>query len=253
MRILIVEDELPAYRRLKQLLKELLPTAEFEEQLDTVRSAVHRLNQTPAPDLLFLDIQLADGLSFSIFDQVAVQTPVIFTTAFDQYTLQAFKVHSIDYLLKPIESDALQHAIEQFQQHYQQVPQSIDHQLLSQVVQQMQAPQYRERFLVKSGNALSYLRVPDIAYLYSEDGLVFARRVDGQRQLIDFSLDQLETQLSPTNFFRISRKAIIHLQSIQKIEPYFNGRLILSLQPDPEFQSTVSRDRTAAFKQWLDR
>ena len=249
MQILIIEDELPAYKRLHQLLQKHLPGATILGQLDTVTGAIAWLEKHPTPDIIFMDIQLADGLSFDILETVSIDAPLIFTTAFDQYTLQAFKHYSVDYLLKPIDEKALQKALQKFRQHYQ----TDQQQVIQEVVQRLQQPQYRERFLIKSGSALSYLPVDEIAYLFSDQSMVFARKHDGKQYHLDYTLDQLEDQLSPLDFFRISRKAIIAISSLRKIESYFNGRLLLSLHPTPEFKSTVSRDRASDFKKWLDR
>lgn len=249
MQILIIEDELPAFKRLCQLLKRDLPDATILDQLDTVTGAISWLQKHPAPDIIFMDIQLADGLSFDILEAVTIDAPLIFTTAFDQYTLQAFKHYSVDYLLKPIDEKALQNALQKFHQHYQPAQQQV----IRQVIQQLQQPQYRERFLIKSGSALSYLPVSEIAYLFSDQSMVFARKHDGKQYHLDYTLDQLEDQLAPPDFFRISRKAIISIGSLRKIESYFNGRLLLSLHPEPGFKSTVSRDRASDFKKWLDR
>lgn len=252
MNILLIEDELPAYRRLRKMLLQKLPNAQISEQLESISATVSYLQNKPEPQLIFMDIQLADGLSFSIFEQVEIQSPIIFTTAFDQYTLKAFKVHSIDYLLKPIEEEALVSSLQKFERFYQkenQLPEVVIRQLVS----QLEHPTYRERFLVKTGSSLAYLQSSEVAYFYSDQSLVFARKVDQKQHHIDASLDQLEQQLDPKYFFRISRKAIVHIEAIEKIDTYFNGRLLLHLRPACEFQSTVSRDRVAAFKAWLDR
>ncbi|MEO0727120.1 MAG: LytTR family DNA-binding domain-containing protein [Bacteroidota bacterium] len=252
MNILLVEDELPAYRRLQKLLHQQLPNAQISEQVESISGAISYFQNKPEPDLIFMDIQLADGLSFSIFETVEIQSPIIFTTAFDQYTLRAFKVHSIDYLLKPIEEEALAAAIQKYERFFQKQDQ-VPTQMIQQLVQQMERPSYRERFLVKTGNSLAYLQADEIAYFYSDQSLVFARKKDQKQHHIDASLDQLEQQLDPKQFFRISRKAIVNVDAIQKIDTYFNGRLLLHLNPVCDFQSTVSRDRVGAFKAWLDR
>lgn len=252
MKILLIEDEFPAYKRLQKLLKLQLPDAHISEQIESISGALIYLLNNPAPALIFMDIQLADGLSFSIFEQSEIQSPVIFTTAFDQYTLKAFKVHSIDYLLKPIEEDALAEAINKYKKYYQTKNQ-LPAQALQQLVQQIQRPAYRERFLVKSGNSLSYLSINDIAYFYSDQSLVFAKKSNGKQHHLDTTLDQLEKELDPAHFFRISRKIIVYLDAIRKIDPYFNGRLLLSLLPETDLQATVSRDRVNDFKAWLDR
>lgn len=252
MDILLIEDEFPAYKRLQHLLSSQLPTANISEQIESVSGAVNYLQNRTTPTLIFMDIQLADGLSFSIFEQHEIQSPVIFTTAFDQYALKAFKVHSIDYLLKPIEEEALEIALNKYQKYYQ-VKNQLPAQALQQLVQQMQRPSYRERFLVKTGNSLSYLSINEIAFFYSDQSLVFAKKSNGKQHHLDTTLDQLEKELDPTHFFRVSRKIIVHLNAIQKIDPYFNGRLLLSLVPTTDFQATVSRDRVNDFKAWLDR
>jgi len=252
MDILLIEDEFPAYKRLQKLLRLQLPNAQISEQMESISSALNYLQNKPAPTLIFMDIQLADGLSFSIFEQYDIQSPVIFTTAFDQYALKAFKVHSIDYLLKPIEETALENALSKYKKYYQTKNQ-LPAQALQQLVQQMQRPTYRERFLVKTGNSLGYLSINEIAYFYSDQSLVFAKKTNGKQHHLETSLDQLEKELDPAHFFRVSRKIIVQLNAIQKIDPYFNGRLLLSLFPETDLQATVSRDRVNDFKAWLDR
>lgn len=252
MNILLIEDEFPAYKRLQNLLHSQLPDAQISEQIESVSGALNYLQNKPAPTLIFMDIQLADGVSFSIFEQYEIQSPVIFTTAFDQYALKAFKVHSIDYLLKPIDEVALENALSKYKKYYQTKNQ-LPVQALQQLVQQMQRPTYRERFLVKTGNSLSYLSINEIAYFYSDQSLVFAKKTNGKQHHLDTTLDQLEQELDPAHFFRVSRKFIVQLKAIQKIDPYFNGRLLLSLLPATDLQATVSRDRVNDFKAWLDR
>lgn len=252
MNILLIEDEIPAYLRLQKLLLKQLPEAQISEQIESISDAVSYFENQPEPTLIFMDIQLADGLSFSIFEQVEIQCPIIFTTAFDQYTLKAFKVHSIDYLLKPIEEQALVNALAKFERYYKKENQ-LPEQVIRQLVDQLEQPTYRERFLVKTGSSLTYLSTGDIAYFYSDQSLVFARKKDQKQHHLDTSLDQLEQQLDPKQFFRISRKAIVNIEAILKIDTFFNGRLLLHLLPVSDFQSTVSRDRVAAFKAWLDR
>lgn len=252
MNILLIEDEFPAYKRLQKALTSQLPEAVISKQIESISAALRYLQNETPPALIFMDIQLADGLSFSIFEQVEIQSPVIFTTAFDQYALKAFKVHSIDYLLKPITDQALADALEKYQRYYKQNNQ-LPAQALQQLVQQMQRPAYRERFLVKSGSSLSYLATQEVAYFYSDQSLVFAKKSNGKQHHLDTTLDQLEKELDPASFFRISRKLIIGLSSIQKIDTYFNGRLLVALSPETDFQATVSRDRVNDFKAWLDR
>ena len=250
MRVLIIEDEKPAARHLSGLLQGIRPQAKVLDLVDSVEGAVKWLRTFAAPDLIFMDIQLADGLSFEIFQEVPVEAPVVFTTAYDQYTLKAFKVNSVDYLLKPIDPDELRQSIEK----YEKWRNPIDPAAMSALLKGLHQPRYKERFLIRAGQQLSYLPVADIAYLYSEEGLLYARSRSGKRHLIDFTLEQVAELLSPEQFFRINRKIMVHLESIHKIHTYFNGRLKLELRPDFEdLEVIVSRDRVGDFKLWLDR
>ena len=252
MNVLIIEDEQPAARRLKQLLEAEQPGIQALGPIDSVEAAVAWLRRNPAPDLLFLDIQLADGLSFDIFSQVDIQAPVIFTTAYDQYTLKAFKLNSIDYLLKPIEPEELALALDKFGRLFGK-RQSIGIDAIKSMIQAFSQPDYKERFIIKTGQQLTYIRAEDIFYCYSEDGLAFAQMASRKRHAIDYTLDQLENLLNPRDFFRLNRKVIAHIQSIRKVEPYFNSRLILELDPGAPFDIIVSRDRVNDFKSWLDK
>ena len=252
MKILIVEDELPAAKRLTKLIQQFKPQAEIIKTIDSVEDAVKWFRGKIACDLIFMDIQLADGLSFDIFTQVEIQTPVIFTTAYDQYTLKAFKVNSIDYLLKPIDSEELEGAIKKFETVYQQ-PINYNRQSIEQLIQSLTQPDYKERFIIKIGQQLTYISVKEIFYFYSEEGVVYARMQDGKKHAIDYTLDQLEQVLRAAEFFRINRKTILGIDAIHKISNYFNSRLILELKPKPEFEVIVSRDRVSDFKKWLDK
>ncbi len=251
MRIVIIEDEPPAARRLQQLIGQFQPQAQILAILDSVSGAVQWLRTQPPPDLMLVDIQLADGVSFDIFREVQTEAPVIFTTAYDQYTLEAFKLNSVDYLLKPVETEALQRALEKFQRHWRPRPLTAD--VVADMVRQLQTPAFKERFLVRSGNQIGYVRREDIAYFFADDGLVFAQLWEGRKHHIDYNLDQLSDLLPPRDFFRISRKVIVHIDSIEKIHAYFSGRLLLHLRPAADFKATVSRDRVNDFKFWLDR
>lgn len=253
MQILIIEDELPAARQLTKLIQKTRPQAEILPALDSIESAVAYLSDPDqAPNLIFMDIQLADGLSFDIFQQVKVTAPVIFTTAFDQYTLRAFKVNSIDYLLKPIEPEELSAALDKYENLYQSSP-AISAELLHQLKNALTEPAYKERFLIKVGQQLIHLRTREVRYFFSEDSLVYAITEENRKHLIDFSLEQLEQLLPPSDFFRINRKIILHLEAIHKIYTYFNGRLKLELLPKQNLEAIVSRDRVPDFKNWLDR
>lgn len=255
MRVLIIEDEYHATQYLRKLLHQTVPDLQVLDQLDSVADSVAWLRDNPPPELIFMDIQLADGLSFDIFQQVEVAAPVIFTTAFDQYTLRAFKINSIDYLLKPVEAEELEAALQKFQRYHSATapPTNELARLLSELhLRQEQA--YRQRFLIKQGKQFSYLLVRDLAHLYSEDGLTFAIDQKGRRLVLDSTLESISEELDPAEFFRINRAQIVRLQAIGQIHSWFNHRLKLDLQPNPtQLESVVSRDRVKSFKAWLDR
>lgn len=252
MKTLIIEDEKPAALRLQQLLEQQRPKTEVLALIGSVEKAVQWLRGNPLPDLMFLDIQLADGLSFDIFREVEVQAPVVFTTAYDQYTLKAFKLNSIDYLLKPIDPEELEQALMKFERFFGKAP-SLDTTAIENLIQSFQAPEFKKRFIVKAGQQLTYILADDIQYFYSEDGLLFAQMRDKKRHAIDYTLDQLESLLDPGAFFRLNRKTIAHINSIYKVSPYFNSRLIVELRPQASFEVIVSRDRVGDFKSWLDK
>jgi len=253
MKILLIEDEQPAAKRLAKLLEELCPEGEITEVIDSVESAVKWLRIFPAPDLIFMDIQLADGLSFDIFSQVEVLSPVIFTTAFDQYTLRAFKVNSVDYLLKPIDPEELKSALEKHSKYsYRQ--EIYDRSGIEKMLLDVLRPRdYKERFLVKNGQLLNYVPVNEVAYFFSEDGVAFLQCHHGKKHIIEYTLDQLEGMLNPRDFFRINRQVILRPEAIQKIVTWFNSRLKLEIQPANDVNLVVSRERVADFKDWLDR
>ena len=253
MKILIIEDEYHAVKYLSNLIKEVVPTAQILETLDSVSDAVEWLTNNPAPDLIFMDIQLADGLSFSIFKKVKVTAPVIFTTAFDQYTLEAFKINSVDYLLKPIEVTELRNAIQKYQDIHGSKT-AFNPESLMQLMQNIQQPKpFRQRFLIKQGKDFIYLPIAEVAYVYSEEGMTFLITTANKRHLLDTTLDTLEKEVDPNEFFRISRKQIVHISSVTKIYSYFNHRLKVELQPSSKVEAIVSRERVKAFKNWLDR
>jgi len=251
MKILIIEDEIPAAKRLSNLIHQFKPGAQILEVIDSVDGAVKWLNTFEKPDLLFMDIQLSDGLSFDIFNQTEIQSPVIFTTAYDQYTLKAFKVNSVDYFLKPIDPNELEKAFLKFDKIYRQ-PQSYDKSAIENLLKVMTQKEYKSRFMVKVGQQLTYVSVEDISYFYSDDGILCAKTNNGKRHILDYTLDQLEQVLDPTEFFRINRKIITRINAINKIYTYFNSRLKLELQPKTELEVIVSRDRVNDFKKWLD-
>lgn len=253
MRLIIIEDERPAASRLQKLLQDAEPAAEVLDVIDTVEDAASWFAGGQALDLAFMDIQLADGLSFDIFKQVEVTMPVIFTTAFDQYALRAFKSNGIDYLLKPVDPADLRRALDKFKrmQAAPVAPPALD--TLMRLVQEARAPRrYRERFLIKQGEQLRYVPTADAAYFQADAGYVSLVTHEGQRLLLDQSLELIAQELDPHAFFQISRQCIVSLPSIAKIHTWHNSRLRLDLNPPSKQEVIVSRDRVKDFKGWLD-
>ena len=247
MRTLVIEDEIPAARRLSKMVLTARPQANILETLDSVESAVSWLRTFPAPDLIFMDIQIADGLSFDIFKQVEITAPVVFTTAFDQYAVQAFKVSAVDYLLKPVDPKDLETALQKFEnQRFKQQPLNIE--ALTKLIKK---ENYKDRFLVKIGQQLNFLPTADIAYFRSSDGLTQAHSFSGKKFFVEHTLEELENLLDPRAYFRISRGLTVQLGSIQKIHPHLNGRLKLELTPNAPEEVFVSRERAGDFKIWL--
>ncbi len=257
MNILIIEDEAPAARRLAGLVQMARPLAKLLGPIDSIESAVLFFENSPAPNLIFMDIQLADGLSFDIFSKTTVAAPVIFTTAFDQYMLRAFKVHSVDYLLKPIGEEELAAALDKFDRYFLDKkkggePAAFDPLFMEKMIQNLQKPTFKERFLVKTGQTLGYLPVGEVAYFFSEDSLTFAQSSE-KKFILDQPLDQIEGLLDPSKFFRISRKLIVSIGAVAKIHTHLNGRLKLDILPKMRDDVFVSRERVGEFKGWLDR
>lgn len=247
MQTLLIEDEIPAARRLSKMLTETRKGIQILDTLDSVESAVRWFRTFPMPDLVFMDIQIADGLSFDIFRQVEIQAPVIFTTAFDQYAVQAFKVSAVDYLLKPIDQKDLEKALVKYEQHSNKTT-ALDIEALAKLLKK---EAYKERFLVKNGALLTFIAASDIAYFRSADGLTQAFTFQGKKYFVEHSLEELESLLDPKDFFRIGRGMTIRLNALQKIHPHLNGRLKLELSPALPEDVFVSRERAGDFKSWL--
>lgn len=253
MKVLIIEDEQPAGNRLAKLLQQLNDEIEIVHRADSIEAAVKFFQSSPALDLAFMDIQLADGLSFSIFEQVQVTVPVIFTTAFDQYTLKAFKVNSIDYLLKPIDEKELEKAVDKFYNFYQQKKDSSANDKIIQLMQQMNLIKYKERLLIKRGQQLTYLKTTDTAYCFADGKLCYAVDFSGNKYLLENNLGQLEEQLQPSSFYRINRHLLINIEAIKKVHTWLGGRLKVEIAPATTAETVVSRERVNGFKEWLGR
>lgn len=251
MQVILIEDEMPAANRLARMLEQLDAEIVIRERFDSVESSVRYFLSEPAPfDLVFMDIQLADGLSFDIFAQAPVKAPVIFTTAFDQYTLKAFKVNSVDYLLKPIDESELSNAVEKYRQLYRNKKTDFSEKIL-QLVQQMNGGRYKERLMIKRGQQLSYLKTENVAYCYADGKLCFAVDFNNAKYLLESNLTQLEEQLSPTQFYRINRHLLVNIESVKKVHTWLGGRLKIEVSPTTTAETIVSRERVNGFKDWL--
>ncbi|MGC4103387.1 LytR/AlgR family response regulator transcription factor [Ferruginibacter sp.] len=252
MRVIIIEDEIPAANRLAKLLHQYNDEVEVVYKADSIESSVQYLAAAPEIDLIFMDIQLADGISFDIFEKVNISTPVIFTTAFDQYTLKAFKVNSIDYLLKPIDENELQRSLEKYQQLYPKTNHDFQGKILK-LMQEMNAVKYKERLLIKRGQQLSYLKTENTAYCFADGKLCYAVDFNGNKFLLESNLSQLEEQLQPDNFYRINRHLLVNIESVKKVHTWLGGRLKLEVCPATTAETIVSRERVNGFKEWLGR
>jgi two-component system response regulator LytT len=254
MKVLIIEDENAAARRLEKLLQEVAPEAEIVGRLDSVEASVEWFQANPQPDLILLDIHLADGASFEIFEHVRIKSPVIFTTAYDEYALKAFKVNAVDYLLKPIKINELEHAIEKFKRVFQTQTPEADYSGLLQTLRQQEGGQnYLRRMLIRFSNSLRLVDMSDAAYFYTKDKITFlVTRSTGKRFPVDYPLDKLETLLDPAVFFRINRQFIINVAAIKEMHPYSKSRVKIDLEPAAtDLETVVSAERSAEFKQWL--
>ncbi|HLP96623.1 MAG TPA: LytTR family DNA-binding domain-containing protein [Saprospiraceae bacterium] len=256
MNILIVEDEELAVKKLTKILQDQKHDIEIVGVTDSIADSVQWLRTNPVPDLILMDIELADGQSFEIFNQVEVKSAVIFTTSYDEYALKAFKVNSIDYLLKPIQPDELATALDKFVKlQGQALPQAAVNmeQLIEALHQKLQPKVYRQRFLVKHANKMLSVEVGDIAYFYSDGRVNFFKTNDNRRIMIDYTLDELEDMLDPAQFFRINRAFYISIPCVERIDDYFGNRLILSLKPQNDKEALVSREKVSDFKRWMGK
>ncbi len=253
MKILIVEDEDLAVKKLQKTLLSVEEDIEITGITDSVKDTVEWLQTNPAPDLILMDIELADGQSFNIFNMIEVKSPVIFTTSYDEYALKAFKVNSIDYLLKPVQVEDLQAAFRKFHSLKSDPPgENILH-LVDELKQKLMPKEYRKRFLVKNGQRLVSIEVSDISYLFSDGRLNFFKTQDNKKFVVDYTMDELENMLHPDQFFRISRSFILTIASISKMDDYFGNRLMLQLKPEIDREVLVSREKVTAFKKWMGK
>lgn len=251
MKIAIIEDEKLAAERLSELLLEIDPTLVIDTKLESVADSIEWLT-SHSTDLIFMDIQLTDGLSFEIFDHIEVESPIIFTTAYDQYAIRAFKVNSIDYLLKPIRKDELQKSLQKFRKQRSTVQMDIG-QLLSSLREEKRS--FKERFLVQYGERFKNIDTADVAFFYAMEKCTFLTTNDRQTFAIDLSLDKLQEVLNPRDFFRINRKLIIHYRAIKGMAAFSRSRLKIELNPAPpkNIDALVSVERAPDFRAWMDQ
>lgn len=249
MKVVIIEDERLAAEKLTSLLKQVDAEIEVVAKLESVEESVNWLTSNPTPDLIFMDIQLDDGISFEIFDAVKVEAPVIFTTAFDQYAIRAFKVNSVDYLLKPIDMETLEVALGKYRKIFR--PAGMEEKL-SKVFEQLAKP-WKTRFFVKVGIHFQSVPVEEICCFFVEERCSFLKTQTGKNYALDYSLDQLQKRVDPEMFFRINRNFMVNINYISQIISYSTNRLKLKFKNSENEGLIVSRDKVSEFKQWLDR
>ncbi|CAN5631710.1 LytTR family DNA-binding domain-containing protein [soil metagenome] len=258
MKILIVEDEDLAVKKIKKTLAEVDDTAEVIGITDSIQSTVNWLESHAAPDLILMDIELSDGQSFEIFSRTKVKSAVIFTTSYDEFALKAFKVNSIDYLLKPVQKEELSAALDKFKnmtgtyKPAEKTDLNMDA-LVKELQQKLQPKDYRKRFLVKHGQKLVSIETDDIAYFFSDGRLNFFKTFDNRKFVVDYTMDELEDMLDPQRYFRISRSFYISVASIDQIHDYFGNRLLLQLKPAVDKETIVSREKVTDFKKWMGK
>jgi DNA-binding LytR/AlgR family response regulator len=252
MNVLIIEDEQPAAQRLEKLIKSIVPDVLVLGKLDTIKASVEWLNSHEQPDVVFMDIQLADGLSFLIFEKCEIKAPIIFTTAYDEYAIKAFKVNSVDYLLKPVDQDELSNALNKLKTL---TGTRNNNELISNLGEAIRilTRKYKTRFVVKVGEHIKTIDVSEIYFFFSQDKTTFCVNREGRNIILDYSLEQLEEMLNPEKFYRINRKYLISSESIKDIISYTNSRLRLVLKSSPDNDIIVARERVQEFKGWLDR
>jgi DNA-binding LytR/AlgR family response regulator len=258
MQIFIVEDEELAVKKLQKTLQAIDADLDVVGAADSIAASVQWLQTNPKPDLILMDIELADGQSFEIFNLTDVKCPVIFTTSYDEYALKAFKVNSVDYLLKPVQKDELESAISKFRQlketfRDEKTAATQINALVKELQQTLQHKEYRKRFLVKHAQKLLSIEMDRIAYFFSDDRLNFFKTFDDKKYVIDYTMDEIENILDPDQYFRINRAFMVSIKSIDQIHDYFGNRLKLNLKPAIDKEALVSREKVAQFKDWMGK
>ena len=251
MKVLIVEDEIAAARRLAKMLQSIEPNSELLAITDSISSTIAWLKENKEPELILLDIHLADGSSFKIFDQVKVKSSIIFTTAYDQYAIQAFKVNSVDYLLKPIKPEELAFSLSKYKEKKKEIPPFEIEKLINELRKPQQT--FQQRFIVHFADKLKSIEINSIAYFMAMEKAVYLVSNDGHRYAIDYTIEKLEEVLDPQISYRINRKFIVSFASIKGMYSYSKSRVKVDLIPNPETEVIVSSERAAGFKEWLNQ
>jgi two-component system, LytTR family, response regulator LytT len=258
MQILIIEDERLAMEKLVNAISQIDPAHVIVGKLDSIESSVAWLKTHSAPDIILLDIELSDGQSFEIFNQVEVTCPVIFTTSYDEFAIKAFSVNSIDYILKPVKKETLAagfRKLGRLKSLYSQTAVALpDFKYVFQEITKQALPkEYRQRFLVRHGQRLVSIEIGNIAFFYTEEKLNFFRTKDNSKYVVDYTIDELETFVDPKKYFRINRQFLIAIDSVKNIHNYFNGRILLHLVPEADKEVIISRERVNDFKDWMGK
>lgn len=257
MKILIVEDEDLAVKKIRKTLADVDAEAEVVGVTDSIKTSVEWLRNNPSPDLILMDVELSDGQSFEIFSRMDVKSPVIFTTSYDEFALKAFKVNSVDYLLKPIQKEDLDKALLKYRQLktlYAENTAALNvDSIVQEIKQKLQPKEYRKRFLVKNGQRLVSVEVEEIAFFFSDGRLNFFKTFDNKKYVVDYTMDELEDMLDKQRYFRISRSFYVSVNSVEQIHDYFGNRLLLNVKPAVEKEAIVSREKVGDFKKWMGK
>ncbi len=250
MNVVIIEDEESAAFRLRKQLEEIEPSSTVVATLESIEDAYAWFSSNPAPDLIFADIQLADGISFTLFDKIEVSCPVIFVTAYDDFAIKAFKLNSIDYLLKPLKKAELESSLEKFKKLHSP---SVDLKGLNTLIQHIKGgmPSYQKRLIVRFAQTIQVIEISSCAYFYTEEKITFTKLKDAKEYSVDHTLDELEQLLDPTQFFRLNRQVIANIHAIRKMEAYSKSRVKVFMDPEEPYEIIVSSERSPAFKEWL--
>ncbi len=250
MNIIIIEDEKPAARLLQRKVEKL--GLQINTLLHSVEESIHWFQNNPHPDLIFLDIQLSDGLSFEIFEHIDIKSAIIFTTAYDEYALRAFKLNSIDYLLKPIDEEDLETAVNKYKSRTPSAPNlSLDFEMIKKMLVNPMDRNYKKRFTIKMGQQLKMISIDEVECFYSENKGTYLHTFDNRDYLLDGTLEQLEAEIDPNDFYRVSRKFIIPMKGIKEIQIHSNSRLKVILPSYKDDEVIVAREKVADFKNWL--